>query len=240
MEARPRSGATPGSWRLKPGPSITEGECEVTKSDIITAINLSFRWKVAGNWNKRWLYVLLDTGIGIENKLSTLTDGNGRGWMLPNLGGTTFHHRDLMQTVVMGIMNRLTPNGIWGMVPFHTKDVYLTKAGINTNTITHELGHVLDLSTGTSICPATWCGGGIADALIEFIGGTPSGIRWKNGTESIPDVAKWSYQKTDGYGNTATAEYFGEAFRYLITDQTKLPNSMVEYWMKAIISLQSR
>ena len=142
--------------------------------------------------------------------------------------------------MLMGILNPFTINGILGIVPFPTKDVYLSNAGINKNTITHELGHVLDISTGTPICPATWCGGGIADALIEFIGGAPSGIRWMNGTESVPAEAKWSYQETDGYGNTATAEYFGEAFRYLITDQTKLPNSMVEYWMKAIISLQSR
>jgi hypothetical protein len=87
---------------------------------------------------------------------------------------------------------------------------------------------------------ATWCGGGMADALIEFIGGAPSGIRWMNATESVPAEAKWSYKKTNGYGNTATAEFFGEAFRYLITDQTKLPNSMAEYWIKVIISLQSR
>ena len=90
------------------GAGVTEDDCEVTQYDIIAAINLSFQWNVAGNWTKRELFILLNSGIAIENKLSTLMDGNGRGWMLPNLGGTTFHHNDLIQTMVMGIVNPFT------------------------------------------------------------------------------------------------------------------------------------
>ncbi len=165
-------------------------------------------------------------------------DGNGRGWMLPNLGGTNFHQGDLMQIVVIGIVNPFTKNGALGIVPFHTRDVYLTKAGINTNTITHELGHALDISTGTSICPATWCGGGMADALIEFIGGAPSGIRWMNGANDVPEDYRWySYTSGGGYGNNSTADYFAEAFTWMLFDPSAIPSTDILLWLQRSLLL---
>jgi hypothetical protein len=163
-------------------------DCEISIRDIISSISLSYRWNVSGDWTKKELITLLDSGIVIENKVSALTNGNGRGWMLLNLGDTRFQHGNLPQSTMIGTLNLFNPGGIAGVVPGLGKghDIFLDNSGINTGTIVHELGYVLDNNTGLRMCAATWCGGGMADALTEFV----SGIRWGNRTDSISDNAK--------------------------------------------------
>lgn len=82
--------------------------------------------------------------------------------------------------------------------------------------------------------------GGVADALTKSVGGIPSGIRWINSTSSIPDRAKWSYTVNRGYGNNSTADYFADAFSYLVIDSAKMPNLSVRMWMESTITQQNR
>jgi len=200
----------PSGHKTCDGAGVTDDDCEISKSDIIASIFVSYHWNVVGDWTKKELFSLLDAGIAIENKISTLTDGNGRGWMLQQLGDTSFQQNNLVQKTVMGILNIFNPAGIAGVVPGVGKgqSIFLDNSGINPGTMVHELGHVLDNNTGSNLCAATWCGGGMADALNKSVGGIPSGIRWSNSTSSIPDRANWSYIANKGYGNNSTADYF--------------------------------
>lgn len=231
----------PSGHKACDGAGISGDECEISKSDIIASIFVSYHWNAAGDWTKKELFSLLDAGIAIENRISTLTGGNGRGWMLLNLGDTNFQHNNLAQTTVIGTLNIFNPGGIAGVVPGVQKghNIFLDNSGINSRTIAHELGHVLDNNTGLNICVATWCGGGMADALTKFVGGSPAGIRWANSTDSIPDNAKWLPRVDNGYGNNSTADYFAQAFAYLVVDSASLPNPSIKMWIEAVISMQN-
>jgi hypothetical protein len=116
--------------------------------------------------------------------------------------------------------------------------ILLNEFGINSETIIHELGHVLDNnSVNNALCSATWCGGGYADNLVNYAGISPSGVRWyKNIKESIPESFRWDEDVNGGYGNSSSADYGAEAFYWFIVDQSNLPNSSIGKWMTTYVS----
>jgi RHS repeat-associated protein len=237
---RPINFNDPTGHKACDGAGISGDDCEISKTDIISSIYYSYHWTLSGDWTKKELFLLLDTGIAIENKVSTLTSGNGRGWMILNLGGTSLHHNNLAQAIVIGTLNMVNTNETAGVVPGigNGQNIFLDNSGLNKGTIVHELGHVLDNNTGSKKCAATWCGGGVADALTRFVGGTPVGVRWTNSSDSIPDNAKWLPRAGIGYGNNSTADYFAHAFAYLVVDPSSLPNASINKWMEATITMQ--
>jgi RHS repeat-associated protein len=219
-----------------------DDECKsITSEDYNEALFYMYRWNVVGNWTTRKSGSLLDVAISIEKSISSITHNNGRGWMNRNLQGTTFVYNetsiDFLQVVDLfrdgeGVTPGITPN------IGNQQTIYLNKYGLNSTTIIHELGHVADnTSNSDSICSSTWCGGGAGDDLLNSIGFATSGIRWKKDIKSqIPEDYLWSNRVNQGYGNTASAEYFAEAFFWFIVDPSKLPNTNVQQWMNDFLS----
>ncbi len=110
-------------------------------------------------------------------------------------------------------------------------DVWLLPGTVR-QIIVPELAHVLDnaLKEGGTL-PATWTGGGPADALIRALGGRPHGLRFFNGSCDLPAQHLWRADAGGGYGNHSSADYFAEAFAWLVYDPGKLPDKMVRDWV---------
>jgi len=130
--------------------------------------------------------------------------------------------------------------GASAIVPTDSGMILFTASGVVKNTVAHELAHVWDINSGKEACAATWCGGGHADALAEYLGGEPGGIRWNNGTSGIPVNNSWDTTLSGrGYGNNSTADYFAEAFSWSIYDLAAVPQ-VAFLWIQTIISLEGR
>jgi len=218
------------------------GECNtVSKNDYIYTLQIYYYWNAVGNWTTQSSGALLDDAIEVENKVSEVTNGNGRGWMLQNLGNTSFIYNNYSINYLSGIDIFRKGDGITpGATPnFGSKNkVFLNKYGLNSETIIHELGHVVDNnSSNNGLCSATWCGGGFVDELVSYAGILPSGIRWyKPITKSISEHYRWKDNVNQGYGNTASAEYGAEAFYWFIVEPSKLPDPIINNWMTTFIS----
>jgi RHS repeat-associated protein len=213
-------------------------ECRsITASDYIEALRSVYRWSVIGNWTSQAAGELIDTAAYIDHAISSVTNGNGRGWMYKNLRGATIINND-KSSRILSILDffRKGPGTTPGFVPNRVNErnnIYINRTGQSRGTYIHELGHVADNnSNNVSSCAATWCGGGAADDLASFIGIDPSGIRWAHDISvDLPENYRWEYSVDQGYGNTTSSEYFAQAFKYTMMDQSQLPNSSVYNWM---------
>ncbi len=213
----------------------------ITNDDLIQVLKIVYRWKVIGNWTKKELNNLIDSANYVEKGVDLLTNGNGKGWMYSTMSNISFVHTsgtDFVLEQIGNIFNNGLP--IAGMVPFDSSSVYLYQGEINFATVTHELGHVWDINSGNGICPATWCGGGLADDLTVNEGGNSSGVRWTNGTSGVPIDNQWSMYGPGYYGNTSTADYFAESFEWLLyylvnpTHMNNLPNNVLDWMISTI------
>jgi RHS repeat-associated protein len=191
------------------------------KHIYINAITEVYKWNLKGNWNLQELEGIYQAGYKIQTYVDTFTHGKGLEWMNAYLGGGTFEH-----------------GGLPGGYSFVTgTTIHVDNASWNNGkdwtTIVHEMGHVWDNNSANlwdppifshpghqQSCWAVVCGGGDADELTYELGGSAKGIRFINGTSGIPEKYQWA-----GYGDRGTAEYFAEAFRYMIYDPKYLPDS---------------
>lgn len=99
--------------------------------------------------------------------------------------------------------------------------------------VAHELGHVWDNNSIDSKV-ATWEGGGLADVLVRYVGGSPVGYRWRNRTSGIPKDYRW---KSVIDGNRSTADYFAEAFSWSVFEPTNIPQPEIYLWIIRKVSL---
>ena len=212
-------------------------ECNsITPEDYNELLYYQYRWNVIGHWTMKNVELLIDSAIVIENSISGMTNGNGRGWMLQNLSGVNVVYNNT-SVFYLWILDKFrggkypTP----GFAPTigNNQTIYLNRNGINSETIIHELGHIADnLSKKPSVCSSTWCGGGASDDLARYIGVNPRGIRWANNIgNQIPEAYKWESHVKWGYGNTRSVEYFAEAFYWSIIDPSNLPNASIYQWV---------
>ena len=219
------------------GEESATNECKgITTDDLTGALRVAYRWFVHGRWTRNELYKLLDTGIDMERKLSGLTDGNGRGWMLRNINETLIVHDPVSEFA----LDQMSANGsqIAGMVPSGLPLILIAQGGMNKQTIAHELAHVVDINAGNGLCASTWCGGGPADELTNWVGGDPAGLRWNNGSSGIPYAYQWNPRESGGgYGNHSTADYFAEALSWMIYDPSAIPDSNILLWLQTLISI---
>jgi RHS repeat-associated protein len=187
-----------------------------------------YGWEEKGKWTYQEYRTLYNAGTKIENYINGI-GGSGQEWIRENLGNTTFYRTQSAQVTnsMLGIFDRV-PGPKPGSTPWNN-GINLS-AGFGDYVVIHELGHRWDNSSKSGVCPATWCGGGIADKLVTDIGGDPRGIRWHNGNNEIPSEYQWSNLVMDGYGNSSSAEYFAESFVWLVINPTQLPPT-VENWM---------
>jgi hypothetical protein len=168
-----------------------------------------FNWEVEGEWSKDELLIILEAGKDIRSFIdTTCVMSIGAKW-IRNYLSTTFTHG-----------NRI--NELLGRSTTQWREVELYNV-FDKETVVHELGHILDVHTGSSTgFPTTWRGGGAADELIKYLGGIPLGVRWLQiGILKLPAEYRWKFPNE--YGNSASAEYFAETFRYAIYDPMRIP-----------------
>lgn len=77
-------------------------------------------------------------------------------------------------------------------------------------------------------------GGGASDAQIEFLGGTPYGLRCINPPLNIDDYLL----PGDDYGNTSQADFFAQYFRYQVYEYpVGYKKGLVDMWMNVFIGI---
>ena len=103
--------------------------------------------------------------------------------------------------------------------------------------VTHELGHLLDNNFKGSGAPATFVGGGAADAMLKFVGGHPENCspHFQCSSGYIEYVAGPEYWPGEEYGNNSVADDFAETFARVITNGAAPPQRSM--WMKAFLGV---
>jgi len=206
------------------GDETCEQNYENSAEDLREWLFSTYGWNVMGNWTYEELVVLFEVARDIITYVDEITDGQGEEWFGKHLEDLNIIHD--------GIPGN---HYVWGNTVH-----LLTGAWINDpdphGVFAHELGHIWDNRTGTGLFQAINFGGGVADALVMFVGVNPSGIRWCNGTSGIPADYQWH----GGYGDHSTADYLADSFRYMIYDNSMLPQVDILNWLNAVISLQTQ
>ena len=215
------------------GEGCSSSNSRFTSEELMAALNYDYGWEVRGDWSTDELDTLYNTGTAIQSYVDGVTNGKGGKWMDSYMSDVVFDHSPVVNW-------GLTEAGINGMVPTAQPLILLSDSGMNKQSIVHELAHTWDNSAGTGSCAATFCGGGPADGLTTFEGGTPDGLRWNNGNNGIPYDNRWLSSAHGGYGNSSSADYFAEAFGWMISDPTNLPNQSVQIWMDSVIYLEAQ
>ncbi|MBN2258031.1 MAG: RHS repeat-associated core domain-containing protein [Anaerolineaceae bacterium] len=208
------------------------GNCQI--NPLQYKVENDFGWILEDDWSGKEIQQVYVASQKVFNYVNNVTSGRGQQWMDMYLGFTIFKHGNFPgkpdYSYVTGSTIHVTSN--W--------------QGNESNHIIHELGHVYDNNTqgggvclsinGCGVlaeditngrCDATICGGGNADFLQYAIGGIPTGNRALNGVSGVPQGFQWGVASHGRltYGDTGTAEYFAEAFMYMVVDQSKIPQS---------------
>ncbi len=192
-------------------------------------------WKTSSAFDQTQLSILLLAAQDLLNFSEEALPGGGLAWLRRWLSPVNFHIGGLPQMLV-------SRNASHNMsVVFPLRDVWLSAdfpALPNPRQhIVHELAHVLDNSQAARSVPATFFGGGPADRLVRALGGLPRGLRFSNGSCSIPTVNQWSAAAGGGYGNRASAEYFAEALAWSVYHPPQLPTPAIASWLKVNVFL---
>lgn len=179
------------------------------------------------------MQVMLEAGQSIGAMIERKLPGvNGDNWIRHYLGRAVIHRGGLPQKVVS-----LANNGADISLVFVNFHVWLYPRLFQTykpeRWFVHELVHVLDNEIRRY---GVWIGGGPSDELIVAMGGKPSGLRWGNGKSlaaTLPMGNLWAVHNhgmSPKYGDNSSADYFAEAFTWLVYDESKIPeNALV--WM---------
>ena len=126
---------------------------------------------------------------------------------------------------------------------------------LDSNTLIHELGHVLDNNQKGGIIPATVFGGGPSDQMVRDLGGHPenSFLRMQYGKPTIsfsPLSVDFQsdyngYQNfvagpfgwvNPDYANNGVSDDFANTFRYTITGENSSSLKRIG-WMNTYISI---
>ena len=141
------------------------GQCDqVTNNDLEDIIKWTFGWTTEGDFTKKDLEKIIDAGNKISDKVTSITNKWGTGWIRSNLGNAVLEQN--------GWSNWFTTNVVGRPAVTLANTILLQTGSWDVYTLIHELGHVLDHNTqipGSAGGPADiW--GGAADKM-EGMGG---------------------------------------------------------------------
>ena len=185
---------------------------------IAQKLNNLYNWSFSGTWNLSEINEVRQAGKDIQTYIETY-GGNGQQWIQTYLGGVSFAKEQLVSfpSPMDGRYANLgtSMNDLLGGVPafvFPGNQITFKNSGIGSKTIVHELGHVLDNWGGSSqVFEAAIVGGGWSDKLIEYLGGTPYGLRC-----SAPTPLENKYLPINDYGMKHQADFFAQHFMYQV------------------------
>jgi hypothetical protein len=172
---------------------------------------------VADDFSVEELRKIRETAQDIEVYADSLTDGNGREWMLRAFGNTTIAHGN-------------DSNGrsfAWPWIGIQLDQNWMTHSWGAKVLLAHELGHVWDINTGFAA----------SLNMNRDLGGKGVCLFCIPGT----DVPQWRpdyhLDKNTGiaYGNGGRNEYFAEAFSATIYNRVSAPNH-VAAWIDSQIA----
>ena len=161
--------------------------------------------------------------------LSNETSGYGKPWMDKNVGEVNFKIDTFPSHVASAITNQPTSIVIGNTVHF-TKDFTNTYAP--ERHVVHEVSHAIDSKMAGRL--ATVIGGGPADELVKFVGGSPHGIRFVGSNFVVPE--EYLFRKPHDYGNKTFADYFAQSIAVWMYDPRGLPPK-VGLWLQAVVDL---
>jgi RHS repeat-associated protein len=227
-----------------------------TTTGVLTSLlQKVYGWVMVGDWNENQLNTIRDAAWGIRDYISAIRGDDGVSFMRNYMGGTHFYKDTLLLNAVRyginnGNITAITPDGYNVHLPegFENFGWPDTAKGM----VIHEMGHILDNRFGpttqtgynplpgvewthlTQLFPSAIEGGGPADALISFMGGTPNTPRCAGGV-SLPDNNNL-YTGNFYYGNNSSADYFAHTFSVSIISPNNVPKT-AKLWMDSFITL---
>jgi RHS repeat-associated protein len=198
-----------------------------TINQLIRDITDQFGWTFKDFWTRDQLSEVRQAGWDIKNYIGGLGE-NGEEWIREYLGKAVFHDEILANDML----------GAAAFVPTRNH-IFFKDEGKNSTSIVHELGHVLDNYFGEYLAPpAVYFGGGAADMLVEFLGGTTNGLRFLGPLEIQEEYLFPPDNQTNRHGNKAPAEYFATHFEFQVTGYpSNYNNSKADLWVKTFISV---
>jgi len=183
--------------------------------DLKTYLLEKYHWHTDNAFTYGELTEITQAARDIETHIQS-HGGNGQKWIRTYLGNTRFHK----EARIFGIdINKMIGAGAF-VAP--RNDIWFQPGSMNVTAITHECGHIFDNYFGPRIIGSAIVGGGAADWLINYLGGTPSGIRFLS---PLDGVIYDSYPlprdpndlpDEDNYGMSSSAEYWAQHFVYQI------------------------
>jgi RHS repeat-associated protein len=194
------------------------------------AITDVYKWNLKGNWNLKELEGIYNAGYQMQTYLDKLTGGNGLDWLNKYLGETNIAHSASGPSWVPRDRDSAMPSLASGN---GGNTVFLFENWQNQNSgsrwITHEMGHIWDINSGTLIPGIIY--GGIADQENAHFGGTnlsnPFVCRFCNDT-GPGNTNPWAKGL---YGNNSSADYQAESFAVMIYQDHPMPFG-VQDWMQ--------
>jgi hypothetical protein len=194
----------------------------------------SFGWSIDDRFTSDQYVEIQAAGWDLTSYIDSLTSGRGRDWIRINTSATRIHRGRLPATLAARV-TRMPTSLVFPLIDIWLAENFDAFPSPKRHFL-HELGHVVDNRIPKmGLIPHTIIGGGVADRLIEFLGGRPAGWRFCNGSAGLP--ARYHWQGLGSYGNHSTADYFAEAFSWLPYDLSKLPDRLVARWFKAEVFL---
>jgi hypothetical protein len=197
-------------------------------------------WSIEGEWEDGAINTIVNAGFAIQSYIYKI-GGNGQDWLRNYLGKAVFK-RDAISKAWFFLVG---PSGVIGDYSggvVMANYVIRLPSGFGIDTVFHELAHVLDNHSKSGLLPATWTGGGAADAFISAMGGNPNAcfVRWNcSGTHfdnAGIDITRW---ERGTYGNNGVADDFAVTFEYLLASKPGIPESR-KIWMQSFLALTAK
>jgi hypothetical protein len=152
-------------------------------------IKKKFNWYLVNQFSWAQQEIILDAGQVMMSYLDQQTSGDGKAWMSRNIGKVHFYLGGFPQKVVTAA-NQGKPTSVTFLTNWIWLEPTFEKSGNPLQYVIHETAHVTDNKVGSqhyALLPI-WFGHGPSDQISKFLGGTPKGLRWRNGSGDTPSL----------------------------------------------------
>lgn len=196
----------------------------------LQALSERYAWRFVGTWSELEVGKLQSAAAIIETYLINTGHADPADWMRRYLNAVFMHAGVLGQIPSLQGKSFVFPKN-----QVRLGDGFAVPSSGDKHVV-HELGHVLDNNIGPTL-PATFIGGGGADAMLKAVGGNPEKCmpRFFPKADYVEACTPQEYwQPRSSYGNTSVSEDFAEAFVHTICDPMRVPTRR-RAWMQAFL-----
>jgi RHS repeat-associated protein len=194
-----------------------------------------FGWDVSKDFSISQIMKIYAAARDLEKYVDRLTNGHGLDWIRKYTAGTNIHHGGIPHDIATQVNHKQDTSIVLPYTDIWLDSTFQTDVNPKQYFL-HELSHVIDNNLPKSgILPSTISGGGAADQLTLFLGGSPDGPRYDNGLSGI-DSAYW-WVGSGRSGNISTADYFAESLAWSVCNSSFVPSPLITSWIDSIIYL---